>query len=88
MMLSNLSLEIYILLYFAGNIIVVVTCFKIPNARRILRTRLINIIENLNVCRLPCAKGERKQYIQKEEKIIFLVVESKENMTTSHKYRF
>lgn len=37
---------------------------------------------------LPCAKGKRKQYIQKEKKIIFLMVESKENKTTSHKYRF
>ena len=53
-MLSNLSLEIYILVYFIGNTIVIVTCFKVPNARRILSTRLINIIENLNVCRLLC----------------------------------
>lgn len=52
MLLSNFSLEIYILVYFAGNTTVVVTFLKIPNARRILRTRLISIIEDLNVCRL------------------------------------
>ena len=68
-MLSNFSLEIYILVYFAGNITVVVTCFKIPNARRILRTRLINIIENLNVCRLLyLVQGEEKTVHPKGKK--------------------
>lgn len=68
MMLSNLSLEIYILVYFIGNIIV--TCFKVPNARRILRTRLINIIENLNVCRLLylVLRGEKNSTSKSKKK--------------------